>query len=74
MAGDSSSPVPVDTRTVPILGSPVDAGIVRIRENPIDVGNVHDHGIMRGGVRIHRKSNGPEKPCPKESCPVTFLR
>ena len=60
MVGGPSSPVPVDTRTVPVPGSPVYTKTVRIHENPIDVGNIHDHGIIRGGVRIHRKSDGPE--------------
>ena len=60
MVGGSSSPVPVDTRTVHIPESPVDARTVCIHENPTDIENVHDHGIMREGVWIHRKSDGPE--------------
>ena len=60
MVGGPSSPVPVNTRTVPVPGNLVDAKTVRIHENPIDVGNAHGHGIMRGGVQNHRKSDGPE--------------
>ena len=60
MVRGSSSPVPVNTRTVLIPESPVDTETVSIHENPIDVRNAHGHGIIRGGVQIHRKSDGPE--------------
>ena len=60
MVKGPSSPVPVNTRTVLVPGSPVDAKTVSIHENPIDVGNAHGHGIMTGGVQIHWKSDGPE--------------
>ena len=60
MVGGPSSLVPIDTRTVHIHGSLISTGTVCIHEIPTDVWNVHDHGSMRGGVQIHRKSDGPE--------------
>ena len=55
-----NNPVPINIGTVHDHGSPVGAGTVRIHENPTDIGNIHDHGSMKEGVRIHRKSDGPE--------------
>ena len=60
MVRGPSSSVPVNTKTVLVPKSPIDTKIVSIHKNPIDVGNAHGRGIMRGGVQIHRKSDGPE--------------
>ena len=44
--------VPINTGTVHIHGSPVDAETVRIHESPIGIGNVHIHGSMKVRVWI----------------------
>ena len=60
MVGGPNSLVPINTRTVHVHESLIGTRTVLIHENPTDIENVHDHGSMKEGVRIHRKSNGPE--------------